>query len=31
MATHSLRIRDDLKAKAQQLTSQQGVLLNSYI
>jgi antitoxin component of RelBE/YafQ-DinJ toxin-antitoxin module len=26
-----LRIKDDLKAKAQQLASQQGVSLNSYI
>ena len=31
MATLSLRMRDDLKAKAQQLASQQGVSLNSYI
>lgn len=31
MATLSLRIRDDLKAKAQQLASEQGVSLNSYI
>ncbi len=31
MATLSLRMRDDLKAKAQQLASEQGVSLNSYI
>ncbi len=31
MATLSLRMRDDLKAKAQQLASQQRVPLNSYI
>jgi len=31
MATLSLRLRDDLKAKAQQLASEQGVSLNSYI
>ena len=31
MATLSLRMRDDLKAKAQQLASQQGVSLNGYI
>ncbi len=31
MATLSLRMRDDLKAKAQELASQQGVSLNSYI
>jgi predicted transcriptional regulator len=29
MATLSLRMRDDLKAKAQQLASEQGVSLNS--
>ncbi len=31
MATLSLRMRDDLKAKAQMLASEQGVSLNSYI
>ena len=31
MATLSLRMRDDLKAKAQLLASEQGVSLNSYI
>jgi len=31
MATLSLRMRDDLKAKAQELASKQGVSLNSYI
>ena len=31
MATLSLRMRDDLKAKAQQLAGEQGVSLNSYI
>ncbi|HBE62194.1 MAG TPA: hypothetical protein DDX19_05385 [Rhodopirellula baltica] len=31
MATLSLRMRDDLKAKAQDLASKQGVSLNSYI
>jgi antitoxin component of RelBE/YafQ-DinJ toxin-antitoxin module len=31
MATLSLRMRDDLKAKAQRLASEQGVSLNSYI
>ena len=31
MATLSLRMRDDLKAKAQELARQQGVSLNSYI
>jgi len=31
MATLSLRMRDDLKAKTQQLASEQGVSLNSYI
>ncbi|MCC7338163.1 MAG: toxin-antitoxin system HicB family antitoxin [Pirellulaceae bacterium] len=31
MATLSLRMRDDLKAKAQQLASEQGVSLNSFI
>lgn len=31
MATLSLRMRDDLKAKAQQLANEQGVSLNSYI
>jgi antitoxin component of RelBE/YafQ-DinJ toxin-antitoxin module len=31
MATLSLRMRDDLKAKAQPLASKQGVSLNSYI
>ena len=31
MATLSLRMRDDLKAKAQQLASEQGVSLNGFI
>ena len=31
MATLSLRMRDDLKRKAQQLAKEQGVSLNSYI
>jgi antitoxin component of RelBE/YafQ-DinJ toxin-antitoxin module len=31
MATLSLRIRDDLKRKAQNLAEQQGVSLNNYI
>ncbi len=31
MATLSLRMRDDLKEKAQQMASEQGVSLNSYI
>ncbi|KAA1258042.1 HicB family protein [Rubripirellula obstinata] len=31
MATITLRMPDDLKAKAQQLASEQGVSLNSYI
>lgn len=31
MATLSLRMRDDLKAKAQQLAQEQGVSLNGYI
>ena len=31
MATLSLRMRDDLKAKAQALAADQGVSLNSYI
>lgn len=31
MATLSLRMRDDLKTKAQELASQQWVLLNSYM
>lgn len=31
MATLSLRLRDDLKAKAQLLAHEQGVSLNSYI
>lgn len=31
MGTLSLRMRDDLKAKAQELASNQGVSLNSYI
>ncbi|MDZ4852825.1 MAG: toxin-antitoxin system HicB family antitoxin [Pirellulaceae bacterium] len=31
MATLSLRMRDDLKKKAQQMASEQGVSLNSYI
>lgn len=31
MATLSLRMRDDLKARAQQLASEQGVSLNGYI
>lgn len=31
MATLSLRMRDDLKAKAQQMASEQGVSLNSFI
>lgn len=31
MATLSLRMRDDLKTKAQQLASKQGVSLNGFI
>ena len=31
MATLSLRMRDDLKQKAQQLAKEQGVSLNSFI
>ena len=31
MATLSLRMRDDLKKKAQQLASEQGVSLNGFI
>ena len=31
MATLSLRMRDDLKRKAQQLAKEQGVSLNGYI
>ena len=31
MATLSLRMRDDLKRKAQQLAKEQGVSLNAYI
>ncbi len=31
MATLSLRMRDDLKQKAQQLANEQGVSLNSFI
>ena len=31
MATLSLRMRDDLKAKAQQLAQEQGVSLNGFI
>lgn len=31
MATLSLRIRDDLKRKAQELAERQGVSLNNYI
>lgn len=31
MATLSLRMRDDLKRKAQRLAEQQGVSLNNYI
>ena len=31
MATLSLRMRDDLKQKAQQLAKEQGVSLNSYV
>jgi antitoxin component of RelBE/YafQ-DinJ toxin-antitoxin module len=31
MATLSLRIRDDLKRKAQQLAQREGVSLNNYI
>jgi predicted DNA-binding protein len=31
MATLSLRIRDDLKQKAQQLAKEQGVSLNAFI
>ena len=31
MATLSLRMRDDLKQKAQQLAKEQGVSLNSFV